>query len=119
MLGLNVMSKRLLTQCSQGKFTNRHHASLTLISLCLSKFNIFFLLLHFVMKSLMHTTKIFFHAPYGKNRLLETLPRCNRSDLICLPNRLSNSTLNLMNLSKASNFLCTRHTYPNLKYLSI
>ena len=34
-------------------------------------------------------------------------PRSNQSALICLPKRLSSFTLNSMNLSKASNFLCT------------
>ena len=48
--------------------------------------------------------------------LLDTPSRSNRNALICLPNRLSDSTLNLMSLSKASVFLCT---YPNLEYLSV
>ena len=51
----------------------------------------------------------------GSN-LLDTPPRSNRSALICLPNRLSDSALNSMSLSKASNFLST---YPNLEYLSV
>ena len=45
--------------------------------------------------------------------------RCNWTSLICLHNRLSDSSLNSMNLSKALNFLCTRYTYPNLEHLSI
>ena len=48
--------------------------------------------------------------------LLNTPPRSNRSALICLPNRLSNSTLNSMNLLEASNFLST---YPDLEYLLV
>ena len=64
--------------------------------------------------------KILSHAPYVKEpNLLDIPPRSNRSALICLPNRLSNSTLNSMNLFKASDFLWTRYTYPNLEYPSI
>ena len=43
-------------------------------------------------------------------------PQSNRSALRCLPNWLSDSALNSMNLSKASDFLST---YPNLEYLSV
>ena len=51
--------------------------------------------------SLVHTTKILSHDFYGKkSNLLDTPPRSNQSALICLPNMLSNFTLNLMNLSR-------------------
>ena len=45
-----------------------------------------------------------------------TLLRSNQCVLICLPNRLSDSALNSMNLSNASDFLSI---YPKLEYLSI
>ena len=48
--------------------------------------------------------------------LLDTPPRSNWNTLVCLPNRLFDSALNLMNVFKASNFLCTRYTYTNLEY---
>ena len=48
--------------------------------------------------------------------LLDTPPWSNWSALICLPNKLFDSALNSMNLSKASGFL---YTHPNLEYLSI
>ena len=50
------------------------------------------------------------------SHLLDKTPRSNQSALICLLNRLSDSALNSMSLSKASEFL---FTYPNLEYLSI
>ena len=85
-------------------------------SLCLSKFNIFFPLLHFSMGSLVHTTRISSHTPYERMNIINTLPWSNRSVLICLPNRLFDFALNSMNLSKALDFLSI---YPKIEYLLI
>ena len=51
--------------------------------------------------------------------LLDTPPRSNRSALIFLLNRLSDSTLNSINVFKALDFPCTSYTYPNLEYSSM
>ena len=52
----------------------------------------------------------------GSN-LLDTLPRSNQSVLICLPNRLSNSALNSMNLSKV--YICEYALTPNISWFQV
>ena len=54
--------------------------------------------------------------PGKESKLLGIPSRFNRSDLVCTPNKLSDSALSLKNLFKALDFL---YTYPNLKYLSV
>ena len=63
-----------------------------------------------------HNWDIISCSIWKRSNLLDKPPRSDRSALICLPNRLSYSTLNSMSLSKALDFLST---YPNLDYLSI
>ena len=63
-----------------------------------------------------HNKDIISCSIWKGSNLLDILPQSNQSILICLPNMLFNSTLNSMNLSKASYFLST---YPILEYLSI
>ena len=53
---------------------------------------------------------------WKESNLLGISPRSNWSDLVCIPNKLSDCALNGKNLSKALNFL---YTYPNLEYLSV
>ena len=66
-----------------------------------------------------HNWDIISCSLWKESSLLDTPPHFNRSVLICLANKLSNSALNLMDVFKTSNSLCIRYSYQSLECSSI